>query len=183
MANLYDGSRVFTAAAGNTALASDQNDLQDKLILGLKARYWALDLALGVNDGVTGDWNLDTADLRWEEETHTSGGILRIPVILPADARITEINVWILGTASQTGGSIDLYVGDASAGTGGVEQVIDNSNPWAVTTITKVSATGLSIDLDIVKYYWLQFTNAKGGPIADNYVYQANVKAQWHNGS
>jgi hypothetical protein len=188
MATLFDGSRVATMVAGNTALASDQNTIQDKCILGFEGRPWVLPLCAGINNnaaGAVGTWTYDGAADRWTDVTHTTGGLLWLPIHLPSSAYVTNIDVWIEGDAAATGGSIDFYERPAAGSGGGALDNIATGNPWqtgGVPSITKYSAAGLTRTLDSAKEYSIRFTNATGS-IPDTFVYGAAVTARFHVGT
>jgi hypothetical protein len=186
MATLYDGARVFTAAAGGTALASEQNDLQDQLISGLaeRERDWMFN---GFNDPGNTTWN------SWQnlpqngyclQTTHNSM-ILWVPFFLRVNEVLTEVSVSVTGLTGALGGSIDFVYGD---GAGVVAQAIDGgaANPWDtggtaygnLTTYT-LSAAPLPLTTPTDDKYAFKITSGTNSATHANYLWNCNVKTEF----
>lgn len=189
MANeLYDGTRVFTAAAGATAQSADQNQQQDLLILGLQARVYDIPLTDGVS---VANWTLvyntaSTPPAEWQESTHVASSHLLIPLKLRAGEYVTLAEAWIKGDAAMTGGSIKVLrtKHDATAGVSTVADATNgDANPWQYAATKAHSSAALTHQVDGDYHYWMDFENATAGPIADTWIYGARITTRFHFGA
>jgi hypothetical protein len=204
MATIYDGVRVFTAAAGNTALAADQNTFQDKMILGLSEREIALPLCSAQEDTTLG-WNYIgysgaapagdpwASSNYWYNSTAPSDDTVEFPICFePEDMRITELHAWVLGLAvpapaDTNKGEIALYsrLLDTTPSNAVRVNEFGGATPWEVGAVTKYSATGLSIDITARTEYSIVFTSPQDGGhgARNNWIYGCSIKVMFHKGT
>ena len=134
MATLFDGSRVATMAAGNTALAADQNTIQDKIILGFQVRTIGIPISDARGEG---NWSYQaynpggTDPDHWLNNVGTGGHVLVLPLkYLPDDTQIKSLGVIINGAKNGTnGGTIEL----------GRKQRDTTTPIWASSLMSRVS--------------------------------------------
>jgi len=196
MANLFDGVRVVTAAAGNTALAADYNTIQDLLILGLASRSHALETAAcKEREDAASAWTyrgLPGMDPPYWQHTTTSPDVIILPLNgLRSAERITELVVLINGTHTTPpagdNGEIALYRRSVFSITPDAQilvQDLGGADPWdRAGTITRVTVSGLSIDIAINYAYYIYFRSHNEGAGDFIQLYGAKYISQFHKGS
>ena len=125
-----------------------------------------------------------TPPQEWIEGTHVAGSNLVAPLRVREGEYIEEVDVWIIGDGAMTGGYIKLFFTDED-GTLSVDTVADISgvaNPWQQVAIHNSTAAGINYTVLPQKDYWIDFSNAAAGPIADTKVYGARFKSRFHEG-
>ena len=195
MTAFFDGTRVFNAAAGATALAADQNEVQDRCIHAFEARYQLLWSGVPCSSNAAAaptfnDWDLrrgsggihaDVGFWFWE----ASGNDMEIAFPLTGlreDEVITSVFVTVAGNNAATGGSVELYYGNGLSAIPAidVDQVANAFN--TVTEILPVSysqsAGGLPLTASPTGLYFVLFKSSAANG-ASNRIYDVVVKTQF----
>jgi hypothetical protein len=180
---LCEGSRPETQVASTPIPAAWANEFQDQLKTMLGPRSYGIPMCSGVAPpGSTWALNEGASPMKWEESTRTSAGYLLFPVVLPEGCKVTLIDVWIDGSAGQTGGIIK-FMRQANAGDSASQMasaIAPDANPWANAGITKISTGAISVTIAANYSYWIEFRNSTGA-IADNVVNGVQLTAQFGN--
>lgn len=197
MPTLADGTPVFTAVAGATALATDQNNLQAELIKHLGDQYMYSQAAF--NHGSNAAWNtwafkgpgtdavVNDLGCWWWETSDTTGDLLIFPLNMRKTMVINEVTVEVAGTNTSTGGSIDLYYGvnTDAGGAGGLSSFdVDNGTANVFNTTDQGSDNAVSytrstggITIGVSSQAFIAITSPSGGgtPVR---VYNVGIKFQ-----
>ncbi len=202
MATLADGAPAFTAVAGATALAADQNTLQALLIAMLEARngtFWQGTPCHTVGAGAAAftNWDIqegtgavvaDAGFMFWEASGNDVAMLFPLTGLMVGQV-ITTINLIVGGHNNSTGGSIDLYYGapatnrsvqDLTAATANVFDPngggLDDSAFPIVYNTTAVGVLPLTVVANFQYYIVVQASAANG---SGNRVYDVRVEAQF----
>jgi hypothetical protein len=195
MATIYDGSRVFIANIGQTALAVDQNTFQDKMILGMEARMTAIPLSHGKStEGVATNWLYQgyqgSDPAYWEDPICGAAHIVEFPLLVREGERITELKLIVDGNnggAAGANGNVSLYrrqlttTPPASA----LVQLID-ADPWGqggpgIGAV--IGASGLTIDVASEYEYFIRCLSSTHGGAAFAEIYGVMYISQFHKGT
>jgi hypothetical protein len=178
---LCEGSRPETQVAATPMPSAWANEFQDQLKTMLGPRMYGLPVC-GYVAATGSTWVLreDASPMFWEDITRTSAGYLLIPVVLPDGCKVTLIDVWVHGSAGQTGGIIKFMKQPCAAGavSSTAAGIAPDANPWANAGITEISSGAIAVEITTDYSYWIEFRNATGA-IADNRVYGAQITAQF----
>jgi hypothetical protein len=202
MALIYDGIRVFNPAVGGSILAADHEDFQNQMILGMEERTFGISMTSFVGDtpGVAGSWAYNFYNSvdppYWQFGAGNPGGetLEHEFCYAGSETRLTEISVIIDSDSSAgDGGDISLWEKRRTTTLNALNLVtaIDATDPWvcnggaggALGTPLKLTATGLSDDLDASDSYYLVCEAPTIAAARTCRVYSAEYKAWFHKGS
>ena len=200
MATIYDGSRVFTAVAGQPAASSEQNTFQDKMILGMEERYITVPIQSAQASAGWSWVDVQTSNPPYWSCTAAPplNNDLLIPLpYTPAETYITEIGVIVDGNVQAgdlTQGSINLWeqpinaTPSAAAAPAAGAVAIESGNPGApwqlASTVTEHTSGAITFETVAKKQYFVHFEAASTvGPARVQYVYGVWYSAWFHKGT
>ena len=198
MATIYDGAAVFTAVAGATALAADQNTTQAQLIMGLEARTQILSPAMGHKETQAAsnwDFECDAADPpRWEDPVCNVQDNLIIPIPLRYKEYVEDIYVNVSGAegaAPGNRGEIGLYYTYLDTTTPAAPvmvsvQDLGGATPWNVGgAITTYSQVGLNLSAAATedRTYFLYIQSHDGAAVSHARYYGCKIVTRFHIGT
>lgn len=156
MTALVNGARVFSAAAGNTALAADQNTIQDILRDCLSAKWMSV-LTLGVAEG-----SVAWSDGNRYYSLGSGTDLLIAPLPVREGQIITGIHLALwYGTGASIGGTLELRSASTEPVAGSMPASSAEwtySNPYNISSATtwyEITDTTISITVAAKTRYYV----------------------------
>ena len=196
MATIYDGVRVFTAAAGGTASSANQNTFQDQMILGMEERAQILGPEHGLPHQAATTWTFqcDAIDPpRWTCDCSAADNLI-VPIPLRDKEYIVDITVLVTGADAPTGsgGEIGLYYSQIdtttpTAAAMGSVQDLGGANPWDIAgAFAAYQQLNLNLSADMAageRKYFLLLTSHAGGGASHARYFGTRINTRFHVGA